>query len=895
MGQIQSPFDPTAHAYEPAERARVGPELLAIVRSVLPATWQLLRRAIWYECSSPTARPPAQGWKIHVSATIHNCAEILERTAAVCVAADVPFKFAVDTAMVRLINSKHYPRAASGKFITIYPGDGTFKDLAAALSRELAGYCGPYILSDRRYGQSGVVYYRYGAFVDDGGVSPSGETLTTIRTPEGHVVPDQREPRFTPPPWVDEPVPAPKSDRRDHRLRGDRYLVRSALAFSNTGGVYSAEDTFTGTLVVIKEARPHVEVDPFGRDAVRRLEAEYETLGVLGSADVAPRALDFFREWEHAFLVMEHVEGIPLSRFMTSNHPLLKIRPEQRHFDEYAELLLELWVALADSLAAVHALGFVMSDVSHTNVIIHRDPMHVSFIDFEGSFRDSEPPSGVFTPSFASREQMRHGSLSAADDCYSLGAIYLSTLFPVTGLLSLDRDAAVRFFDETVRDLRLPGVFREVPLSLVAERADRRPTAMEVAKALRGEGLAVRSSDRGQPPAPQHSDDRLSELVEGLTAGIVASMDLRRGDRLFPADEALYQTNPVSVAYGACGVARALQWLDVPVSPEVHTWLLENTTLRRRLPAGLYSGLAGVAWALDELGHRALAEKLMEEANAAATALPDSSVYQGIAGVGLANLYFFQRTGDHAYLELAARDAETLIERAVVTADGWCWPPLEGTVRIGYPYGSSGIALFLLYVWCATADERCRSAAGAALQFDLSTAQTVDGALTFPFDATRDDPRVYPYWERGSAGIGTALLRYAALTRSDDHLGVLQKLIPDVCRQYTVFPSLFRGLAGLGNFLLDLHRWTADERWRDEAQAVAAGVERFVVRGPWGVGIAGQTLLHISCDFATGAAGVALFLHRLLHGGPNFNLLLDEELLPQGGAGLLKGWHPLAI
>ena len=55
-------------------------------------------------------------------------------------------------------------RAQAGKFCAIYPPDvGSARRLMDRLAVELKDEVGPYILTDRRYGDKGVVHYRYGA------------------------------------------------------------------------------------------------------------------------------------------------------------------------------------------------------------------------------------------------------------------------------------------------------------------------------------------------------------------------------------------------------------------------------------------------------------------------------------------------------------------------------------------------------------------------------------------------------------------------------------------------------------------------------------------------------------------------------------------------------------
>jgi hypothetical protein len=93
-----------------------------------------------------------------------------------------------------------------------------------------------------------------------------GEKVFVLVSPDGEVVPDVRTPYFSVPSWAADPFPIEKSGRHELTLNGGRYLVKKALGFSNSGGVYLADDRETGREVVIKEARPHTLMDDRGND-----------------------------------------------------------------------------------------------------------------------------------------------------------------------------------------------------------------------------------------------------------------------------------------------------------------------------------------------------------------------------------------------------------------------------------------------------------------------------------------------------------------------------------------------------------------------------------------------------------------------------------------------------
>src|SRR5437764_2615351 len=77
-------------------------EFTSLVHGILgnkSKSWEIFRDGVWSHVrprSGSNKLLPAQGWKIHVSATTTNCLEILAKVASVALDHDVPFKFAND-------------------------------------------------------------------------------------------------------------------------------------------------------------------------------------------------------------------------------------------------------------------------------------------------------------------------------------------------------------------------------------------------------------------------------------------------------------------------------------------------------------------------------------------------------------------------------------------------------------------------------------------------------------------------------------------------------------------------------------------------------------------------------------------------------------------------------
>ena len=107
---------------------------------------------MWCHVRPVGATHPAQGWKLHLSATAEAAPHTLTVALDVLLSSRHAFKFASTPGRLNLLNSANYPRPGAGKFVTIYPTD---VDALGAILRDLGelleGEPGPYILSDLRW------------------------------------------------------------------------------------------------------------------------------------------------------------------------------------------------------------------------------------------------------------------------------------------------------------------------------------------------------------------------------------------------------------------------------------------------------------------------------------------------------------------------------------------------------------------------------------------------------------------------------------------------------------------------------------------------------------------------------------------------------------------------
>ncbi|MGQ0640966.1 MAG: class III lanthionine synthetase LanKC N-terminal domain-containing protein, partial [Gemmatimonadaceae bacterium] len=244
-----SEFYEPLERYEPRDRDYVN-----LVSRIIPPDWECKRNGIWYGCHAPGPQPPVQGWKIHLSATTSNALPLLATVARHLVARGVPFKFALDRMVFRLLHGKNWNRGGAGKFITVYPRDDEqFRELLEELHERTIGFTGPYILSDRRYRSSKVVHYRYGGMALLRELNVRGEFAAVIHGTDGGTVSDERQAFFRLPPGLNDPFADAPNDNPtggENVLKDGRYLIESAISFSMTGGVYVATDQSNGAKVI---------------------------------------------------------------------------------------------------------------------------------------------------------------------------------------------------------------------------------------------------------------------------------------------------------------------------------------------------------------------------------------------------------------------------------------------------------------------------------------------------------------------------------------------------------------------------------------------------------------------------------------------------------------------
>ena len=844
-----------------------------LVRSLVPDAWTVGEEpGVWCHVRSPKNEVPDSGFKIHVSTRRETARETLSAIVPILVDEGATFKVLVDEHILELGNSQMWGRAGCGKFITIYPADvAHLQRLLERLHEVTRRFEGPYILSDRQYKDSKVLFYRYGAFRTAEQVNVYGEPITLLRTADGQLVPDMRLPYFALPEGISDPFADTDDEPADALLKG-RYRGIELLGAYSKGGVYKCLDVDTGAEVVVKEGRPFVTRHQNSRyDLIDTLKNEYRIMKLLDGTGVTPRPLDFFQEWEHSFLVMTMAEGTTLGHYCASGQLSLAFAlPSASDVRSYCALFVSMARKLIAGVRSIHARGVVLQDISPRNILF--DPEHdkLTFIDFEAAFADdgevTSPLIHLRTPGFGVGGQLGEKP-TIAEDYLALSSLLGDFLYPPTTFFAIAPNHRRPMLAHFAREKGVPEAFLELVFG-VGEEPERADALLVEAE------NSIQGITAPEPLPPLRGDGDLRNIIDAIGSYIVAEIQSGDDPLDLPTDYRRCYTNRLNVAYGISGIARFLKHTRGSVPGSFFDALACEASQidNDRYAPGLYMGSAGIAWTLLELGLREQAEALMGTAARSPLLFENADLFYGAAGWGLANLFFFEQLRDEKYLDNAVHAFGQIRTKLEREGDGYFYTN-GGDVYAGLGHGASGIGYFLLRLFQVTGQDEHLAVAKGLLEFELSRAEETDEQVRFHRSET--DPTFFPYWRVGASGIGSVALRFHATLGEPRYIEIARKIACALTGAYSVFPTNFLGMTGLGNFFVDMYQHTGEPGYLEEARRFVDRIMLFAIEKPTGIVFPGEELIRLSTDFGTGSAGTGTFFHRIVAAGgiPYFDIL----------------------
>lgn len=846
--------------------------------------------AAWVEVANTGRSVPAQGWKLHVSATAGSAMAVLARSLPVLAGEEATFKVAASPWHLERLNQGFGGAGQVGKFLTVYPtDDAQAVRLARALDDATDGLSGPRIPSDRQLRPGSLVHYRYGAFEGRWVQTTLGEVVPAIEGPSGSLVPDVRWAMYHQPEWVTDPFvlagvatpPLPVN-----LIVAGRYLTVAVLNNSARTAVRLALDIETGERCVLKHARCAAAVDGHDESAVR-IRREGEFLARFADDPHFPRFHGYVEDGADLFLKIEHCDGPTLEQHVTGQAVLGRHLPVDRTVAWARELALVL--------DGIHRAGFVYGDLKPSNVIVAPSGP-LKLLDFE-TVASCEAPAdtddGVIgTLGFLSPQQVEGGFRTTSDDIYAFGALLW---FLLTAAHPSDAPDPLDLLDRPLRLVNpaVPPALESLVGRCLQGEATERPASMA--------GIEVALSRMGRQPEPSRSErsperaavpvwaaQAAERLVSRLCSVAASQWPPRPGD---PPRRDLHD--------GAAGVVLALAEACSLPGTEVEGPLAASAlalAASAPLPGGplpgLYVGEAGIGAALLRAGvvldDDALIAAAAQKGRLVA-AMPHVSpdLYNGTAGRARFHLALADVTGDteHGDAAVVAGDHLLAIAERSPTGHGVRWPipagygPASGKAYLGYAHGAAGVADVLLDLFEATGEER----------FAAAARRTATGAASCALPALDDGSgrdwadrdgggRAGPFWCHGAAGIGRFLLRAAGLADAPD----VQDVALAAARAAGLGarwagPGQCHGLAGNAELLLDVFTATGDPAWLDEAYALVRLLQPFVDS----LDDAGR----LPESFLHGRAGILACLLRVLAPGRRPHVLDRRALGRAAGSG----------
>jgi serine/threonine protein kinase len=199
----------------------------------------------------------------------------------------------------------------------------------------------------------------------------------------------------------------------------DRYKIISKLGKGGFSDVYRAFDTRMERVVAIKQVH-------LGRHSVEQVLREARTVALLNHPNIVT-IHEFEEDDDKCYLIMELLDGLPLSRIMNKISPLTE--------DEAFVIASEICKALE----VAHTRGIIHRDIKPSNIMVLFDG-RIKVMDFGIAHLKGAANTGtgniIGTFAYMSPEQARGGAIDERSDIYSLGTMLyemITDYIPLTG------------------------------------------------------------------------------------------------------------------------------------------------------------------------------------------------------------------------------------------------------------------------------------------------------------------------------------------------------------------------------------------------------------------------------------------------------------------------------
>lgn len=826
----------------------------------------------WTYISLPNNNWAANGWKIHISATLNNHIKILNIVAKYAFEKQMSFKFCTNMEQFAHINGKSIARVSSGKFIVLYPMQEDFLKTLEELYNLLKGFDGPYILSDRPYKDSNVIYYRYGEINPIRILDGYGTITTRIIDNKNELTSDIRVPYYNLPDFVEDTIYKPIDEGKSKLLQ--KYNIRESLHFSAQGGAYLG--SCNNIDYVIKEARKYSGLDGEHNYATERLRKEYITMKYLEGLDCVPVPIELIEEYGNVYLVEEYKPGKNLSQFAIDNSPLVNIdRKTNKIVPKYTKDIISIVHSSLETFSKIHSKGIILNDVSPNNIIYNSENGSTSFVDYEAAYHiiDECNKINLYTPGFASDVKPS----AVKQDLHKLGLVFIACIMPINNIFSLSskkKNEAIKLFE------RLDVVPKNILSTINGLVNYQFNNAEEAIKYLNSNNTEI----------VQYEEIEVIkndiENIKHIKASIISNINCPTDDNMIASDPMGFITSEYSFGFGIFGVLYSLHKVSIgenisqqKLNEIVNKFMTSFYRNPNSISSGLFVGLSGIAASLSELGFINEAKIVMERLIKEEMSMADLAY--GLSGRIIALLKLYKTTNDIKYLNQAKKDVDEIKSKAIIRNGLYYWKDESGDIYTGLTRGSSGVALALLYLYLETKDKEYINMGIKALEADLDKL-LIDNLGNINFNSLPEGEKIQiysPYVHNGLAGLGCVLLRYFLITRNEKYRALLDEIIQVCDVELSLFPGYSRGMAGIMTFLQDCVVYLKSDYANQIIKKLSDNISFYQVSIDGINGYVGDGLYRVSHDLFTGSSGIILTLKRntcLSENPRNPFLIVDE-------------------
>ncbi len=226
-----------------------------------------------------------------------------------------------------------------------------------------------------------------------------------------------------------------------------RYEIIEKLGQGSMGIVYKGRDTAINRIVAIKTVKLQGEESSSDKtEMVQRFYQEARIAGQLSHPNITT-VYDVGENEGIHFIVMECIEGIPLTKFISEK--------STRPLKEKVNLI----VLMARALHYAHQKGVIHRDIKPANIMII-DDLQVKIMDFgiakftsKETLLKTQPGLILGTPAYMSPEQLSGEELNRQTDIFSLGNLSYELL---TGRRPFQGDNLATLIKDIVYETPIP-------------------------------------------------------------------------------------------------------------------------------------------------------------------------------------------------------------------------------------------------------------------------------------------------------------------------------------------------------------------------------------------------------------------------------------------------------